>query len=570
MSGAAAEGRYDVVVLGGGLAGLTFGIQLKDARPETSILIAEKRKGPAPESAFKVGESSVELSGNYFGEVLALKDHLKADQLPKAGLRFFFPARGNRDISARVEWGPAGWPPVAAYQIDRGRFENYLGALNQEKGNEVLDDCVVDDVEFGADEHTVRLTRGGEPLTATARWVVDATGPWRVLRRKLGLEKDVGHHINSAWFRLANGLDIEDFSEDAAWIGRMESRGIRKFSTNHLMGEGYWVWLIPLATGSISIGIVADPRFHPFDAINTLEKALDWIGRHEPQLAEALANRQDDVQDFLKVEDFAYSATRVFSPERWCLVGVAGVFADPFYSPGSDFIAQGNTYVTDLVVRDLSGEDVAERVERFNQVYLHEFDTLVDRHYTDHYQHWGNAEVMSSKIMWDFVVYWATIALVFFRRKLTDPEFIDSVTADWNRIREVDARVQQLFRDWHELGDREFTNVMVGNVAFPALLKLHHDLAAPLDDVALQRRFRRNARTCDAIAVVFFHKALERMPGHEIDADTKVNPVAIGLDPAQWESDGLLNGEGLSLNEARNEAVGIEYALVDELAAAAV
>ena len=37
-------------------------------------------------------------------------------------------------------------------------------------------------------------------------------------------------------------------------------------STNHICGEGYWVWLIPLSSGPISIGIVADPRFHPVGA----------------------------------------------------------------------------------------------------------------------------------------------------------------------------------------------------------------------------------------------------------------------------------------------------------------
>ena len=47
----------------------------------------------------------------------------------------------------------------------------------------------------------------------------------------------------------------------------MSEPGIRQYSTNHLLGEGYWVWLIPLSTGPISIGVCADPRFHPFEEI---------------------------------------------------------------------------------------------------------------------------------------------------------------------------------------------------------------------------------------------------------------------------------------------------------------
>ncbi len=34
---------YDVAVLGGGLAGLALGLQLKRARPDTKVLVAEKR-----------------------------------------------------------------------------------------------------------------------------------------------------------------------------------------------------------------------------------------------------------------------------------------------------------------------------------------------------------------------------------------------------------------------------------------------------------------------------------------------------------------------------------------------
>ena len=66
--------NYDVCILGGGLAGLTLSLQLKQANPKISILVIERRKGEAPDSAHKVGESTVELGTYYLREVLNLKD----------------------------------------------------------------------------------------------------------------------------------------------------------------------------------------------------------------------------------------------------------------------------------------------------------------------------------------------------------------------------------------------------------------------------------------------------------------------------------------------------------------
>jgi hypothetical protein len=35
----------------------------------------------------------------------------------------------------------------------------------------------------------------------------------------------------------------------------MPERGLRRLSTTHLIAPGYWLWLIQLATGPISIGL---------------------------------------------------------------------------------------------------------------------------------------------------------------------------------------------------------------------------------------------------------------------------------------------------------------------------
>src|SRR3954451_22143151 len=88
-------GHYDVAVLGGGLAGLSMGLQLKRQRPESKILVAEKKADPPRDAAFKVGESSVEIGAHYIREIVGMKDHPECDQLRKLVLRFFMPPEGG-------------------------------------------------------------------------------------------------------------------------------------------------------------------------------------------------------------------------------------------------------------------------------------------------------------------------------------------------------------------------------------------------------------------------------------------------------------------------------------------
>ena len=51
---------HDVIVLGGGLAGLSLAIQLKRQDPAIDVAVIERRAHPVREAAHKVGESTVE------------------------------------------------------------------------------------------------------------------------------------------------------------------------------------------------------------------------------------------------------------------------------------------------------------------------------------------------------------------------------------------------------------------------------------------------------------------------------------------------------------------------------
>jgi len=563
--------RYDVAILGGGLAGLTLALQLKHTRPETSIFIAEKRPGPAPEAAFKVGESTQEIACNYFGEVLGLMDHMETQQVRKCGLRFWFPAGDNSNITQRIERGPRAHAPVPSWQFDRGRFENFLGEQNDAAGVDLFGGSFITNVEVG-DPHRVTIVRGGpggEESTVQARWLVDASGRSFILKRKLGLLETNGHIVNSAWFRLAGGLDIEDWADpgDDDFFSRMSERGLRQFSTNHLCGKGYWVWMIPLASGPISIGIVADSNFHSWDRMDTLDKALDWIREYEPQLGESLDGRRDQIEDFLKIEDFSYGCKQEFSgSDRWCLVGEAGPFLDPFYSPGSDFIAFSNTFSTDLVTRELSGEDIAERAAAHNDFFLNCYRVHLTL-YEDQYVFWDNPMVMNVKISANNIYYWGCLGLLFFHRKLTDLELMAAVRPDVERMWTITRTLEAMFREWHELESREWRRAMVPTQDFPAMFDRHKDMIAGFDDEQLKARIAANADLLEAYAVLAFSRAARNLGDAAPGEDQKINPSAISLDPSRWEADGLFDGSGMTIAEARESpARGMENLFMEAIA----
>ena len=88
----------DVAILGGGLAGLTLALQLKQRDPAIAVTVLERRAHPVREAAFKVGESTVEIGAHYFAHVLGLREHLETQQVRKFGFRFFF-SEGRTDLA---------------------------------------------------------------------------------------------------------------------------------------------------------------------------------------------------------------------------------------------------------------------------------------------------------------------------------------------------------------------------------------------------------------------------------------------------------------------------------------
>lgn len=509
--------EYDIVIMGGGLAGLALSIQLRRALPDRSVLVVNSTKYPAPEAAHKVGESSVEIGAHYYDSVLGFKAHMEDRQLRKMGLRFFSPYGDNRDLARRVELGPFENHvlPIPSYQIDRGRFENMLAVNAGREGVGFIDECRVSGLTLGEGgaAHTIELKRAGERHEVRARWVVDASGRAAIIRRKLGLSKQSEHNTNAAWLRIKLLIDVEKFSDDPEFRGRMLT-GFRQYSTTHLMDRGYWVWLIRLASGSTSVGIVADPRLHPLETYNNVDRFNDWLDRHEPLVGDLIRDNRHLIQDFLALKRYAHTTTQVYSKNRWALIGDAALFTDPLYSLGSDFIGMGNTLVTELITQDLAGADLTERVDFYSWLYL---DFLYDsgiRIFQDQYPLMGNAQVFVAKALWDIAWYWATIGPIFFHDRIADLEFMKSIKPELIHFQAQQRKMQDFFRSWDlETKDAVYCDAHVDLTKIPFLYPMIHlEMNGGFDADTLREKLRDNVSLLETVGAEMYRAAYGVLP----------------------------------------------------------
>lgn len=510
-----ARDRHDVIILGGGLAGLTLALQLRQSMPDIDVLVLERRTLPHPEAAHKVGESTVEIGAHYFASTLGLGAHMQQAQLRKFGFRFFF-SEGRRDIDEVTELGPSRHLTLPGYQIDRGIFENFLAAEARRRGISFLDGARVRRVDLtesgaGADaEHAVAYEQHGEQYGAGARWVVDASGRAGLLRRKLDLDEANDHDAHAVWFRIGDRITIDRWSGDDAWQARCEPRA-RWLSTNHLVGTGYWVWLIPLSSGSHSVGIVADPARHPVDRMDTFDKAMNWLAVHQPLLFDDIDGKRDKLQDFACFRRFSYGCRQLFSANRWALTGEAGLFLDPLYSPGSDFIAIGNTYITELVATDRRGESLGMRPQVFDQIF-HSFYENTLALYTDQYALLGDPEVWPIKVIWDNTYYWAILAQLFFHGRLTDMHALSGVRDELLHCQQLNLEVQDFLRRWSAVTDKHDPGGMLDLASMPWFAELNRSLDDTLDAGAFEQRIRKSGEQLRDLAREILERAIDDHP----------------------------------------------------------
>ncbi|MCZ6465075.1 MAG: tryptophan 7-halogenase [Proteobacteria bacterium] len=388
----------DVAIIGGGLAGNLLARQLRRSAPELSVGVFEK----STERSFKVGEATVEIQASYLIRRQGLTQYLYESHLPKNGLRYFFDdCDRSLQIHRMGEMGTDGLPLHPSFQLDRARFEADLLDMNRRDGVRVREGVQVTGIELGAggEPHRFRV-RGGSGGTTTShscRWLVDASGRAGLVAGIADLRvREEIHRVGSVWGRFENVADIDEAGTEE-WRAAVRHTS-RRLSTNHFWYPGYWIWMIPLRGGLISMGVTGK-RVAQKKGLRTPEGFRAFLDEHRA-IRDLLADaKMVDVSSYSQI---AYGTRRFFHPDRWGLTGEAATSLDPFYSPGGDFIALENDFLVDLIRRDFAGEDraaLAEQCDLYDRFmkFRHEATLLLFRNL---YDCMGSMEL--ARVKWDF------------------------------------------------------------------------------------------------------------------------------------------------------------------------
>jgi flavin-dependent dehydrogenase len=438
----------DVLILGAGLAGLSLARQLLLADPELRILLLERRH-QVPRREQKVGEATVQASGYYYSRVLEMEEHFLRHHFVKYNLRFYWGSTaGNSRYEEYSQSYIRGLSNIFTYQMDRNVFEAALLEVNRQDPRFRFVAPAKDfDVDLGTGGalHTYRCTAEGGEITGRVRWVVDASGRSRVLVKKLGLDRPSPIRHGTSFFWVDGLLDIEKLTDltprqirlrpDRQSLGHAPAF----LATNHFCGEGYWFWVIPLH-GRTSLGLVHDVERVPRHEVDTLPKLIDWVCREHPCFERAL--RQCKVVSRGNFDMFSLDSAQTISADGWALVGEAGRFTDPLYSPGGDLISIYNTLVTDAILTRDRGE-LEAKARMYESLERAVYEAYVPS-FAISYDTLGDQEAFSLRYVWELTIYFAFYVFPMINDLFTNRQFIPGFLRRFSRLGPINRGMHEL------------------------------------------------------------------------------------------------------------------------------
>ena len=455
MDDAINQDAWDVVVIGGGVAGAATAYRILRKNAALRVLVVDRGDPPGK----KIGESTVEVSTYFLGRTLGLTEYLTREHVIKQGLRFWFSNADCQTLEDCSEIGPGYHVNLPAYQVDRTKLDDEILRRAVAVGAQLLRPARVKQVRLQpGGEQVIDVKVGEATRTLSARWVVDASGPACFLaRQEKWIVPNERHPTGSVWARF-KGVKNWDDSELRERFPKFSQRchGSRNSATNHVMGDGWWSWWILLASGEMSIGVVYDTRIEKFsERDGSLEERLMAMLQTSPVAREMLADAEIVPKSVVYRGNLPYHSKSI-AGDGYILVGDAAGFLDPFYSPGLDWVAFTTSAALDLITSEAAQMDPAKSAADIDKRFLQSYHRWFEAIYEGKYIYKGDFELMRMAFVTDLAGYYFGMVMGIYKKgesEMSKPVFATAgTTVPFLLIRQYNRRLVKMALDRRRRG----------------------------------------------------------------------------------------------------------------------
>ncbi len=471
---------YDVIIIGGGLAGLTLATIL--ASNNTSVLVLEAKEHPR----FAVGESMIletsemmRAAAHYFD--VAEVAHLSSENYRKEvgtthGVKkhfgFCYHKSGDEHdaentLQAVIPKDPYGHE-LHIYRQDSDHAM-MVNAIN--RGAVVKQNVDVSDIEIN--EHQARVfDRNG--LAYSSRFVVDGGGYRSVIADKYNLRTNTSAHRSRALFTHMIGVDGYN-------PGRLPYP--MKEGTLHHVFDGGWLWIIPFdnfkgTTNHVqSVGLVLDPDKHPEDQSVTPEVEFGRLIQQFPTVERQLRSARP-IRDWVRTGTLQYGSRQVVG-DRWALLGHAAGFVDPLYSKGL-YLSMASVVVLAHSLLDMFARSDFDRsnllpLERMVLRYLRRNDRLINTSFLS----WSSPELWRTySVLWLLGAYTELLKLGMLRVDAGDDR--NAYVAELSKLELVGGGFGEFFQ-LSDTVDQKIESSVGANKR--QLLEINEEVLASMNEV---------------------------------------------------------------------------------------
>ncbi|MDR6301678.1 NAD(P)/FAD-dependent oxidoreductase [Mesonia maritima] len=353
----------DVLIIGAGPSGTVAASFLR--KKGFSVKIIEKEKFPR----YTIGESLIPRCMDNFEEAGLLECLKKQHYQVKRGARFIRNGvEGNFDFSEKFG---EGWDWT--WQVPRDHFDNVLAEECLKKGVSIEFETNVEHVDFLASEKVMVTTSKNSTIEKyQVRFIIDASGPGRVLAKQLNLEAEPKTAIHSSIFTQVNDINRPQGKEG-------------ELITFDIIEKEVWFWYIPFSNGNTSIGFVGKKEWFQKFSINPSE-ALTQMLPETKKYYHQFKNLDFNFKP-IKINNIAKNVTKFYG-DNFVLTGNSAEFLDPVFSSGVSFATESGLLAAKLCAKQLNGEKVDWQKEYvdYMQKGVEVFSTYVKEWYTGNLQ----------------------------------------------------------------------------------------------------------------------------------------------------------------------------------------